>query len=115
MLTMSGKSSIADSGGAAQANAAAVRAIAATVSGRVQGVGFRYACREQARRLGITGWVRNGMADGGEVEVWAEGGAENLERFCQWLRRGPPLARVDSVRCDKHPAAGAYRDFSIER
>ncbi|MDR2257894.1 MAG: acylphosphatase [Treponema sp.] len=85
----------------------------ALVSGRVQGVGFRYSCYHEARRLGLTGWVRNNM-DGG-VEVWAEGAKEKLESFLQWLRRGPPGARVDQVRYDTCRPAGTYRDFGIER
>jgi acylphosphatase len=86
-------------------------AIRARVIGRVQGVGFRYTCWHEARRLGLSGWVRN--EPDGSVEVWAEGGAEKLDRFVQWLRQGPPGARVDSLDCEKRQAAG-YRDFGIE-
>lgn len=89
----------------------AAGAIHARVSGRVQGVGFRYTCCHEARRLGLSGWVRN--EPDGSVEVWAEGGAEKLDRFAQWLRRGPPGARVDSLDCEKRQRAG-YRDFAIE-
>jgi acylphosphatase len=87
------------------------KAFYACVSGRVQGVGFRYTCRDEACRLGIHGWIRN--TRNGDVEVWAEGGAEKLERFLQWLRRGPPGARVDSLDYDMRQAAG-YRGFTIE-
>ena len=83
----------------------------ARVSGRVQGVGFRYSCYNEARRLGLSGWVRN-EAKGG-VEVWAEGGAEKLDRLAQWLRRGPPGARVDSLEYGKRRPAG-YTGFGIE-
>jgi acylphosphatase len=86
-------------------------AIHAQVSGRVQGVGFRYSCCTEARRLGLSGWVRNEWNGG--VEVWAEGEAEKLERLVQWLRRGPPGARVDSVDCTRRPRAGC-QGFSIE-
>jgi acylphosphatase len=88
-----------------------IGAVYAHVSGRVQGGGFRYSCRNEARRLGLSGWVRNEYS--GDVEVWAEGSAEKLEKFVQWLRRGPPGARVDSLDCEKRPAAG-YRGFGIE-
>ncbi|MDR2134707.1 MAG: acylphosphatase [Treponema sp.] len=83
------------------------------ISGRVQGVGFRYTCYNEARRLGICGWVRNN--GNGDVEVWAEGSAEKLECFLRWLRRGPPGARVDSTDCDMRQPTGTYRDFGIER
>ena len=85
----------------------------ALVSGRVQGVGFRYTCCHEARRLGLSGWVRNKPE--GDVEVWAEGDREKLDRFLLWLRRGPPGARVDQLRYDMHRPTGAYRDFGIER
>ncbi|MDR0583636.1 MAG: acylphosphatase [Treponema sp.] len=82
----------------------------ACVSGRVQGVGFRYTCFNEARRLGLLGWVRN--SPDGDVEIWAEGNAEKLDRFLQWLHRGPPGARVDRVSCEKHQPAG-YSAFEI--
>ena len=84
----------------------------AHVSGRVQGVGFRYTCYHEARRLGISGWVRN--VTNGEVEVWAESdSAEKLERFLQWLHKGPPGARVDFVDCENRQPGG-YKGFGIE-
>jgi acylphosphatase len=88
------------------------RAFFARVEGRVQGVGFRYTCYHEGRRLGLTGWVRNN--DEGDVEVWAEGSAEKLERFVQWLHRGPAGARVDSVKLEQRSPAGSYRQFEIE-
>ncbi len=65
------------------------------VSGRVQGVCYRMATVEQARRLGLTGWVRN-LADG-RVEVYACGSRAALDTLQAWLHQGPPMARVDSV------------------
>jgi acylphosphatase len=88
------------------------RAFFARVKGRVQGVGFRYTCYNEGRRLGLTGWVRN--SGEGDVEVWAEGSAEKLERFVQWLHRGPAGARVDSVRLEQRSPTGSYRYFEIE-
>ena len=55
--------------------------------GRVQGVGFRWFARAAARRLGVTGWVRN--LPSGEVEAEGQGSAEELEAFELELRRGP--------------------------
>lgn len=66
------------------------------VSGRVQGVFFRASTRTEALRLKLTGYANN-LADG-RVEVYAEGGAEALDRLEAWLRRGPPLARVSELR-----------------
>lgn len=65
------------------------------VSGRVQGVGFRYFAADTARREGLIGSVRN-LADG-RVEAVAAGDAESLERFERALRRGPSRARVEHV------------------
>jgi acylphosphatase len=65
------------------------------VSGKVQGVFFRASAREQALKLGLSGHAIN-LADG-RVEVVAEGAAEALEAMASWLRRGPPMARVERV------------------
>lgn len=65
------------------------------VSGIVQGVGFRWFVRERARRLGLSGWVRN-LPDG-SVEVVASGDDGQLELFKEELRRGPPGAAVDGL------------------
>lgn len=65
------------------------------VRGRVQGVGFRYAARTQARRLGLScnAWNR----DDGALECEAEGDATALDELERWLHEGPPSARVESV------------------
>lgn len=65
------------------------------LSGRVQGVGFRYFTADVAAREGITGWVRN-LPDR-RVEIVAEGETEALERFERAVRHGPPSARVDEI------------------
>jgi acylphosphatase len=62
------------------------------ISGRVQGVGFRYFIQASAAREGVHGWVRN--LDDGRVEALAEGEAEAIERFERDVRNGPPAARV---------------------
>jgi acylphosphatase len=70
-------------------------AIAATITGRVQGVGYRYAVLHMAGELGLKGWVRN--APDGSVETWAQGNADVLQVFIAFLKQGPRSARVQSV------------------
>lgn len=77
------------------------RRIRALVSGRVQGVGFRWFVVEAGRGLGLGGWVRN--LPGGDVECEAEGAPADVEAFLGALRRGPPLARVAEVRAVEVP------------
>jgi acylphosphatase len=87
------------------------KAFYARVSGRVQGVGFRYSTTREARRLQLGGWVRN--ASNGDVEIWAEGPEEKLKAFLAWLRRGPEFSRVDTVeKEDKNPKG--FCEFGVE-
>ena len=65
------------------------------VTGRVQGVGFRFSTEGEADRLALAGWVRN--APDGSVELEAEGPPETVDELVAWLRTGPPGARVDDV------------------
>ena len=81
---------------------AATRTCTARVRGRVQGVGYRESCVHEANALGVTGWVRN-RADG-SVEAVLQGDADVVERMCAWLRRGPPMARVDDVELAELPS-----------
>lgn len=67
------------------------------VSGRVQGVWFRASTRDEALRLGLTGYAKN-LPDG-RVEVLACGPAEALDALGRWLHQGPPLAEVTAVEC----------------
>jgi acylphosphatase len=72
-----------------------VTAVRAVVTGRVQGVGYRYATREQAGQLGISGWVRN--LPSGQVEVLAQGPGPAVDALIAWLERGPRWASVSRV------------------
>lgn len=85
----------------------------AFISGRVQGVGFRYFVYEHASPLGLTGWVRN-LRDG-RVEVVAEGSAEALETLLVDLQRGPGGSRVNEVKTNWSSASGEFFTFSIEQ
>lgn len=67
-----------------------------SISGDVQGIGFRYSMCVQARRLQLAGWVRN--RSDGSVEAVASGEAEALNRLVQWAQHGPAGARIDAVR-----------------
>lgn len=71
-------------------------AVHVEICGEVQGVGFRWFTVQSARRLGVSGWVRN--RDDGCVEISASGDAGELERFLADVRQGPSGARVDTVR-----------------
>ena len=84
----------------------------AVVSGRVQGVGFRYSAVRQARARGIAGSVAN-LPDG-SVAVDAEGRAADLEHLLAWLHRGPPGAYVREVKVDWLPWSGRYRGFDVD-
>ena len=84
-----------------------------TISGEVQGVSYRWSAREQALRLGLTGWVRN--LDNGDVEAIAQGPWEQLERFIAWCRRGPPAASVDRVEVQERELAEPLASFEIRR
>ena len=72
-----------------------MKAIQARVSGRVQGVSFRWYAQEQARTLGVRGWVRN--EPDGSVLLHAEGDEAAVDALVEWCRRGPSSARVSDV------------------
>ncbi len=82
------------------------------VSGRVQGVGFRFFAVRQARRLGVGGSVRN-LPDG-RVEVAAEGDRAAIEALVASLRDGPPGAEVRDIRVDWTDAPGRVIPFTIQ-
>jgi acylphosphatase len=80
------------------------------VSGRVQGVYYRGACRAVARELGVTGWVRN--RSDGTVEVVAEGTRDAVGDLIAWCRDGPPHANVSGLEIIDEAPAGE-RDFRV--
>jgi acylphosphatase len=81
------------------------------VTGRVQGVGFRWYVMSRARSLGLDGWVRN--TRDGSVEVWAEGPVLDLESLESSLRKGPSGAMVRDVRAESHELSGTLSGFEI--
>jgi acylphosphatase len=81
------------------------------ISGRVQGVNFRYYTKQQARTLGVKGWVRN-LTDG-RVEAILEGDKVAVEGMVDWCRQGPRAARVDTVDVDWEKPSGEFSGFNI--
>jgi acylphosphatase len=80
------------------------------VSGRVQGVCFRMSTSQQAKLLGLTGWVRN--LEDGRVEVMASGKAPQLDQLQKWLAHGPSMAKVLNVE-SRATEYQTFPDFSI--
>jgi acylphosphatase len=91
---------------------ASLRRIHASVTGRVQGVSYRASTIEEARRLGVTGWVRN--RGDGSVELEAQGAPAQVEALLAWCAVGPPAARVSEVTVKDLPIVDGERGFSFE-
>lgn len=83
------------------------------VKGLVQGVGFRAHVEFYARQIGVTGWVRNVGYD--TVEAVAEGERASVERFIEWMKEGPRLARVDESKVEWENPTGEFRAFEVRR
>jgi acylphosphatase len=93
------------------AGADEIKRVHVIVEGHVQGVGFRYFTVEQARRLGLSGWVRN--LPSGAVEAEAEGPREDLLTFLELLEEGPAGAYVRRVRPEWLPPIGGEAGFRV--
>ncbi len=83
----------------------------ATITGRVQGVGFRHFTAMGAQRLGLVGWVRNRF--NGNVETVAEGDQEALDAFLRHIRTGPGPSHVEDVKVEWLPATDEFKDFQV--
>ena len=81
------------------------------ITGRVQGVGFRYATARQANALGLLGWVRNAVD--GSVEAEFEGPKPALEQMLTWCHTGPPFAHVTDVRSQWESGEPRHTRFRI--
>lgn len=81
------------------------------VSGRVQGVGFRYHARKEAQALSIAGWVRN-LPDG-RVELMIQGEESALEALVAWCRRGPDRGFVTSLEMEELPIDPTLSGFKV--
>ena len=83
------------------------------VRGRVQGVWFRGAMQDEARRLAVSGWVRN--RPDGAVEAEVEGERAAVEAMIAWAHHGPPGARVTDVAVEWIEARGDRGPFAVTR
>ncbi len=81
------------------------------ISGRVQGVLFRFTMSREAEKGGISGWVRNRLD--GKVEALLEGKEESVKRLISWCYEGPPGAVVHNVEVEWLPYQGMFNSFSI--
>ena len=87
----------------------ALKQVHLVVRGRVQGVFFRASAQREARRLGITGWVKN--RSDGSVELLGEGEEEPLRDLVSWSHHGPSAARVENVDVRWRSYTGQFHDF----
>jgi acylphosphatase len=88
-----------------------LKRVALVVSGRVQGVGFRFFTRERAEERGVSGWVRNRYD--GNVEMEAQGSPEQIEQFIADLWEGPMFGHVDDVQQHTIPAVSGEDSFMV--
>ncbi len=79
------------------------------VTGKVQGVGFRFSTLRRAHAVGATGWVRNN--EDGSVEALVQGTPEQVDHMLEWMRQGPPSARVDAIDHETLQSDRIYRRF----
>jgi acylphosphatase len=80
------------------------------ISGFVQGVGFRAYVRSKAKKIGVTGWVRNLSDD--RVEAILQGEKEKIEKVISFCRRGPFFANVKSIVVDWEEQTELFQEFS---
>ena len=81
------------------------------VSGRVQGVCFRMETQRAAKKIGVSGWVRN-LIDG-TVEAVFEGDKKQVDQAIEWCRKGPSLSVVSNLETDWESYTGEFGDFNI--
>ena len=81
------------------------------ITGKVQGVGFRFFVLQQAQKLGINGWVSN--KSNGDVEALAQGEKADLEQFIAKVKEGTTFSRVDNVNLEWMNKGEQYFGFEI--
>jgi acylphosphatase len=81
------------------------------ISGKVQGVGYRYSAQQAADEYQLTGWVQNKI--NGDVEIIAEGEQHQLDQFISWTKQGPKFADVKQVVINKLTANNTFTQFRV--
>jgi acylphosphatase len=89
----------------------ALKQLQLVVRGRVQGVYFRASAQREARRLGVSGWVKN--RNDGSVEILAEGEETAIRELYGWAQKGPSAARVERVDTRWRSYTGDHSEFRI--
>ncbi|HET6558819.1 MAG TPA: acylphosphatase [Prolixibacteraceae bacterium] len=89
----------------------ALKQVYIIITGRVQGVGFRYFALDKAEELQITGWVRNTYD--GKVEMEACGEAKNLETFIDWMKMGPARAIIHTFSVNDVSPQRNFTNFTV--
>ncbi len=82
------------------------------ITGRVQGVGYRYFAAQKANEMGITGWVKNAVD--GSVIIVAQGIEEEIETYIDYLYIGPTRSRVDQISKVKFNTLSDFNNFSVK-
>jgi acylphosphatase len=91
----------------------ALKRIHLMIRGRVQGVFFRASAQREAKKLGLTGWVKN--RNDGAVEIIAEGEEDQVKDFLAWSQKGPSTARVEHLDTRWRSYTGDFASFEIKR
>jgi len=82
-----------------------------TLSGRVQGVAFRYNAKIMADKLGVKGWIKN--LPGGEVEAIIEGNRDMVTQMIEWCKKGPRMAIVEDIKIGWLSYTGEFKRFTV--
>jgi len=82
------------------------------LSGRVQGVAFRYYARDIAHKLRVGGWIRN--LENGDVESVIEGKKVSVQQMIAWCKKGPSLAVVENIEIDWQTYTGEFSEYYIQ-
>lgn len=82
------------------------------ITGRVQGVGYRYSTLNQAQNLGLTGWVKN--THDRRVEAVFEGDENIVEQMLKWCQNGPAMSFVTDIEINRLPYTGEFTTFTIK-